>query len=82
MNREYHFRIKGNAEQIRETLGLLGGEIQTMKTEEEVTSITWRPTTDMDPLQKVADILKEGNYDGGILLLESFLSDDPTDTTV
>jgi len=82
MNREYQFRVKGNADQIREILGLLDGEIQTVATDAEVVNITWKPNTDNDPLQKVADILKEGNYSEGLSLLELFLSDDPTNTTV
>jgi tetratricopeptide (TPR) repeat protein len=82
MNREYHFRVKGDAEQIRKALDLLDGEIQTMVPNEEQIEITWKPNTDADPLQKVADILREGNYADGIALLELFLSDDPTDTTV
>lgn len=45
-------------------------------------SITWKPNTDADPLQKVADILQEGKYADGITLLELFLSDDPTNTTI
>jgi tetratricopeptide (TPR) repeat protein len=61
---------------------LLDGEIQTITTDEEVVSITWKPNTDADPLQKVADILQEGKYADGITLLELFLSDDPTNTTV
>jgi Flp pilus assembly protein TadD len=82
MNREYHFRVKGEEEQIRKALGLLDGEIQTMTTDEEAVNITWRPNTDADPLQKVADIMKEGNDTDGISLLKLFLSDDPTDSTV
>jgi cytochrome c-type biogenesis protein CcmH/NrfG len=45
---------------------LLDGEIQTIATDEEAVSITWKPNTDAD----------------GITLLELFLSDDPTNTTV
>jgi len=82
MNREYHFRVKGEEGQIRKALDLLDGDIQTTATDAEAVNITWKPKTDADPLQKIADILKEGNYDDGILLLESFLSDDPTNTTV
>ena len=61
---------------------MLDGEIQTIATDEEAVSITWKPNTDADPLQKVADILQEGKYADGITLLELFLSDDPTNTTV
>lgn len=82
MNSEYHFRVKGEEEQIRKVLNLLDGEIQTTATDAEAVNITWKPNTDADPLQKVADILQEGNYADGISLLELFLSDDPTDTTV
>jgi tetratricopeptide (TPR) repeat protein len=82
MNREYHFRVKGDEEVIRRVLGLLDGEIQTTTTSEDGIAITWKPTTDADPLQKVADILQEGNYADGISLLELFLSDDPTNTTI
>lgn len=82
MNREYHFRVKGDEEQIRKALALLDGEIQSMTTGEEGIDITWKPNTDADPLQKIADILIDENYADGTLLLESFLSDDPTDTTV
>lgn len=82
MNREYHFRVKGDEEQIRKALALLDGEIEKMDTNEDEMDITWRPTTDTDPLQQVANILQAGNYSDGILLLESFLSNDPTDTTV
>src|SRR5688572_2409926 len=82
MNREYHFRVKGDAEQIRQVLGLLDGEIQTINTDEEGVSVTWKPNTDMDPLQKVADIVQEGKYADGISLLELFRSDDPENTTI
>jgi len=50
MNREYHFRVKGSADQIRESLGLLDGEIQTMATDAEAVTITWKPNTDANPL--------------------------------
>ena len=45
---------------------MLDGEIQTTATDAEAVNITWKPNTDAD----------------GISLLELFLSDDPTDTTV
>lgn len=64
INREYHFRAKGDAEQIRRVLGMLEGEIQTITTGEEGGSVTWKPITDVDPLQKVADIMQERNYAG------------------
>ena len=80
MTREYHFHTKGNKDQIREALDLLDGVIQTMVTDEEEINITWNANT--DPLPKVADILQNGNYADGILLLELFLSADPDDTNV
>jgi tetratricopeptide (TPR) repeat protein len=82
MNREYHFRAKGDAEQIRRVLGMLEGEIQTITTDAEGASVTWKPNTDVDPLQKVADIVQEGNYADGISLLELFRSNDPENTTI
>ena len=80
MTREYHFHTKGNKDQIREALDLLDGVIQTMVTDQEEINITWNANT--DPLPKVADILQNGNYAGGILLLELFLSHHPDDTNV
>jgi tetratricopeptide (TPR) repeat protein len=82
MNREYHFRVMGEESQTRRVLELLDGDIQTAATEGESVNITWKPHTDADPLQRVADIVKEGNYEDGIALLEAFLSDDPTNTTI
>ena len=82
MSRAYHFFTKGNKDQTRKALDLLDGVIQTMVTDEEEINITWKANTDSDPLQKVADILQDGNYADGISLLELFLSDDPNDTTV
>ena len=80
MSREYHFHTKGDKDQVRKALDLLEGVIQTMVTDGEDVKVTWKANT--DPLQKVADILQEGNYDDGILLLELFLSDDPADTNI
>ena len=80
MSREYHFHTKGDKDQTRKELDMLDGVIQTMVTDEEEINITWKANN--DPLQKVADILQDGNYDDGISLLELFLSDDPNDTTV
>lgn len=82
MNREYHFRVKGNEDQIREILSLPDGETQTVVADGEAINITWKSNSDNDPLQKVADILQEGNYAEGISLLELFLSDDPANTPV
>lgn len=82
MNREYHFRIKGDADRVRKALALLDGEIQKEVADQEGVSITWRANTDTDPLQQVADIMKAGNDADGITLLKLFLSDDPTDSTV
>ena len=69
-------------QKIQRFADLLDGEIQSTATDAEAVNITWKPNTDADPLQKIADILQEGNYADGISLLELFLSDDPTDTTV
>lgn len=81
MNREYHFRAKGDAEQIRRALESMAGEIERFDLREDEVDIIWRPNTDTDPHQQIADMMRTGNHADGILLLELFLSDDPADTT-
>ena len=85
MKREYHFRINGDADKIRDVLNLLGGVTQTMTTQPNGDiQIVWTPSTNpkKDPLEKIASLLKSGKLDDGILLLELFLSDDPNDENV
>lgn len=83
MKHEYHFQINGNPDRIRDALNMLDGVIQTMSTQDDgEIQITWKPNPKKSPLDKVAEILKSGKLDDGILLLELFLSDDPNDGDV
>ena len=83
MKHEYHFQINGNADRIRDALNMLDGVIQTMSTQDNgEIQIIWKPNPKKSPLDKIADILKSGKLDDGILLLELFLSDDPNDENV
>ena len=83
MKQEYRFQINGNTDRIRDVLNLLDGVIQTMSTQDDGDiQITWKPSPRKDPLDKIANILKGGKLDEGILLLELFLSDDPDDENV
>jgi tetratricopeptide (TPR) repeat protein len=82
MKNEYHFHINCNPEKIREVLNLLDGTIQTLSSKDGDIQITWKPGPDTSPFEKITKVLQSGNLDDGILLLELFLSDDPTDENV
>jgi len=82
MKNEYHFHINGNPEKIREVLNLLDGTIQTLTSKDGDIQITWKPSANANPFEKITKILQAGNLDDGILLLDLFLSDNPTDEDV
>src|SRR6185503_9282010 len=70
---------------IRGVLNLMDGVIQSMTAHPNGDiKVTWTPSANSkkDPLEKIATILKSGNPEDGILLLELFLSDDPNDENV
>jgi tetratricopeptide (TPR) repeat protein len=79
MTSEYHFHATGNKDQIREALNLLDGVVQSMSARGMDVEIKWKANTGTAPFERIAHILREGNLDDGILLLELFLSDDPDD---
>jgi len=76
---EYHFHINGDAEKIREVLNLLDGTIQTLSDKDGDIQIAWKRNANANPFEQITKVLQSGNLDDGILLLELFLSDDPTD---
>jgi tetratricopeptide (TPR) repeat protein len=81
MNRVYQFSIRDkNAERIRSALDLLDGVIQSMRVDGKEIQVTWQANT--DPLEQVADLLQNGNYADGILLLELFQSADPDNSNI
>ena len=79
MTREYHFHATGDKDQIREALNLLDGVIQSMSARGMDVEIKWKANMGTSPFERIAHILREGNREDGILLLELFLSDDPDD---
>jgi tetratricopeptide (TPR) repeat protein len=79
MKSEYHFHAKGNKVQIREVLNLLDGVVQFMSARGTDIEITWKTNIGTSPFERITHILREGNLEDGILLLELFLSDDPED---
>ena len=79
MTREYHFHTNGNKDQIREALNLLDGVVQSMSARGMDVEIKWKANAGTSPFERIAHILREGNREDGILLLELFLSDDPDD---
>lgn len=82
MKNEYHFHINGDAEKIREVLNLLDGTIQTLSDKDGDIQITWKRNANANPFEQITKVLQAGNLDDGILLLDLFLSDNPTDEDV
>jgi tetratricopeptide (TPR) repeat protein len=83
LSRAYHFTYrtsaKGTDQKIRKALNLLDGVIQSMVTGAAEIEVRWQAYA--DPFEKIAGLLRGGNYADGILLLELFLSDDPENVT-
>jgi len=68
-------------ERIRSAFQHLEGVIQSLSVSERGIKITWQDDhKKQGTLDKIANILKKGDYANGILLLELFLSDEPENT--